>query len=120
MSDFRERHEAEVARLRGLAEAALAAGDPIEFAFRRMQLELLDYSMSQVLAARDSKTAQSDLVKLIALVKAYRRTGKSRPSLIEVAHEMAWESEQPLRDYCRELGIKDWHDVHPLMAALRD
>jgi predicted secreted protein len=58
-------------------------------------------------------------VKWIALVKAYRATGKQRPKLLEVAEQMGWSSEQPLRDLCRELGVADWHDVHDIVAAAK-
>ena len=45
--------------------------------------------------------------------------GDGRPAAqyMAVAEKMGWQSEQPLRDYCRELGIEDWHDVHPIVAA---
>jgi predicted secreted protein len=52
-----------------------------------------------------------------ALIKAYRGTGKARPKLIEVAEAMGWNSEQPLRNLCRELDIAGWHDVHAMVAA---
>lgn len=58
--------------------------------------------------------------KWVALVKAHRATGEARPSLIKVAEKMGWTSEQPLRDLCRELGIRKWHDVHALVAATPD
>jgi hypothetical protein len=56
----------------------------------------------------------------IALVRAHRRTDQRRPKLLTVAEQMGWDSEQPLRDLCRRLGIKDWRDVHGLVASELD
>jgi hypothetical protein len=51
------------------------------------------------------------------LVKAYRATGKPRPKLMEVAEQMGWASEQPLRDLYHRLGVARWHDVHALVST---
>lgn len=53
----------------------------------------------------------------LSLVRAHRGTRKARPALIDVAERMGWNSEQPLRDLCRKLGIRRWHDVHTIVAA---
>jgi hypothetical protein len=51
------------------------------------------------------------------LVRSHRATNQPRPKIAAVATKMGWASEQPLRNLCRELGVKDWRDVHPLVAA---
>lgn len=64
------------------------------------------------------KLTKQKLAKWIALVRAHRKTGKARPSLLEVAEMMGWNSEQPLRTYVHDdLGVASWHDVHPIVAA---
>ncbi len=51
------------------------------------------------------------------LVRGHRATGKPRPKMLEVAKKMGWDTEEPLRQLCRRLRIKDWRDVHALVAA---
>ena len=53
----------------------------------------------------------------LAIVKAYRACGEARPSQIHVAQVMGFDTEQPLRDRLRGLGIRHWRAVHPLIAA---
>jgi len=81
--------------------------------------QVLAAGLDKLDASLDPGRALRLRAKWIALIRAHRATGKPRPSLIEVAEGMGWASEQPLRDYCRELGVKDWHDVHPIVAAAR-
>lgn len=123
MSDLQQRNAAYIAQLRAAEEAALAAGDNVEARIKRGQRELLEFAWAQVVAGQQAKQGQMQLAKLTALVRKYvaaqKTTGQTRPKLGDVAHEFGWESEQPLRDYCRDLGIEDWHDVHMLVAAAR-
>jgi len=52
-----------------------------------------------------------------AIVEVYRSRGKPRPSQLEVAEEMGLNTEQPLRDRLRALGIVDWRAVHALVKG---
>lgn len=54
-----------------------------------------------------------------AIVAAYRRTGKRRPSQLEVAEELGLGTEQPIRDRLRAVGVERWSAVHALIAAGR-
>lgn len=99
--------------------AARAAGDEQSAQDARGRREALERNLARIERFRSGKALQLQLAKWRALVIAHRATGKARPKLIEVAEQMGWNSEQPLRDYCRELGIADWHDVHAIVAAAR-
>ena len=52
-----------------------------------------------------------------AIVEVYRSRGKPRPSQLEVAEEMGFNTEHPLRDRLRALGIVDWRAVHALVKG---
>jgi hypothetical protein len=52
----------------------------------------------------------------LSIVRAYREAG-GRPSQVAVASVFGWETEQPLRDRLRPLGIDRWAKVHALVAA---
>jgi hypothetical protein len=52
-----------------------------------------------------------------AFVLAHRATGQAQPKEKAVAKKMGWQSEQPLRDRLRPLGIKHWCTVHALVAT---
>lgn len=99
---------------------ARAGGDTESADELRDRREILERNVDRIEYMRSGKHEQMLLVKWRALVKAHRATGKRRPSLMEVAEQMGWNSEQPLRDYCRELRIEHWHDVHPIVAATPD
>jgi len=51
------------------------------------------------------------------IANAYWRCKEKRPKQIAVARQMGFETEQPLRDRLREVGILDWRVVHQLMAG---
>jgi hypothetical protein len=53
----------------------------------------------------------------LAVVHAYRECSEKRPSQARVAEQMGFDSEQPLRDRLRPLGILTWRTVHALIAA---
>lgn len=95
------------------------ASDPAEVEEAKVKLAIIGDGLTRIAAARSPKRQTELRAKWIALIVAHRATGKPRPKLIEVAENMGWNSEQPLRDYCRELGVADWHDVHPIVAAAR-
>lgn len=86
----------------------------------RIHAAMLEHGLAKVAAAATSKNETRLRAMWLALIKAHRATGKPRPKLLEVAEQMGWNSEQPLRDYCRDLGVKEWHDVHPIVAAAAD
>ena len=110
-----------IERLRDLLQIVRdPATDPAAAAQAAIDAQTVALGLDALDASLDVKRAVQLRVKWVALVRAHRATGKPRPSLIEVAETMGWASEQPLRDYCRDLGVKDWHDVHPIVAAARD
>lgn len=103
------------------AEAMAREADDVATADEaRARRELLERNGARIEDYRSGKTLQLQIAKWKALVKAHRATGEPRPALITVAERMGWTSEQPLRDYVRELGIKHWHDVHAIVAAAPD
>ena len=56
----------------------------------------------------------------LAIVRAYRscqRPESRRPSQLQVANVMGFDTEQPLRDRLRRIGIADWRAVHARVAA---
>ena len=53
-----------------------------------------------------------------ALIAAYRRCKARRPKQLDVAGEMGYESEDPVRDALRKAGIPDYRKIHALIAAL--
>lgn len=110
--------------LRAEAHAAEHAGRRAEAAEKLGQAVMLETALAKLRERRDAKFQSMKVAKLIGLAKKYRaaarRLNKKRPSLADVAEEFGWDSEQPLRDYCRDVGIASWHDVHALMAAAGD
>jgi hypothetical protein len=50
------------------------------------------------------------------IVAAYRAIGKLRPKQIEVAQQLGYDTEQPLRDRLRARGIPSWRKVHAAIA----
>jgi hypothetical protein len=53
----------------------------------------------------------------LAVVKAYQSCESARPSQLDVARQLGFDTEQPLRDRLRPLGITNWRAVHALIAA---
>jgi hypothetical protein len=51
------------------------------------------------------------------IVEAYRRCVDPRPKEIDVAQEMGFSTEQPLRDRLRPRGITRWPQIHAIIAA---
>jgi hypothetical protein len=105
-----------IAAARREAQEAMERGDTETAQLREFEAETMARGVAKVVEARDPKRLQVVLAKWVMLIKAYRATGKRRPSLDTVAEELGW-SEQTLRNLCRELGIKSWHDVHPIVAT---
>ena len=112
-----------IAKLRADAAAAERAGRLDEATQKIGQAALLDMALAKLRESRSAKVEQQKFVRLVALVRKYRaaseRLNKKRPTQMDVAEEFGWESEQPMRDYLRDLGIARWHDVHALVAAAR-
>jgi hypothetical protein len=98
---------------------ARRAGNLRQAAARHAQAETLRRYHDRLVQLDSDKMERATYMKWVALIRAHRATGKKRPKLLDVAREMGWESEQPLRDYCRELGVDNWHDVHAIVASAR-
>jgi hypothetical protein len=108
-----------IKRTRLEAEEARRRGDVDTAQLRDFQADRLGRTMAKLVDARSGRRLIQLRAQWIALIRAHRATDKPRPKLIEVAEKMGWNSEQPLRDYCRELGVENWHDVHTIVAAAR-
>lgn len=100
-------------------DAADPKDDPTVDQDAQAKAAILSVGLAKIDEARSHRRQTLLRTRWIMLIRAHRETGKPRPKLIEVAERMGWTSEQPLRDYCRDLGIDDWHDVHPIVAAAR-
>ena len=107
-----------IERARGLMQVAQdLTTEPAAAEEARGQARALLAIVEKVDAGKVAKSQEMLRAKWVALIRAHLATGKRRPTLFDVAKEMGWESEQPLRDYCRDLGVTNWHDVHPIVAA---
>lgn len=67
--------------------------------------------------ATDTPPQRPTGIRWREIVLAHRRTGQARPKQLEVAMQMDFNNEQPLRARLRGLGISNWRDVHALIAT---
>ena len=132
MSDLQLHRSADIAEdaaivmiddLRADAAALDREGRHVDADEQRRRADAMEKAVALLRQRRSASEVQRKYVKLLALANKYQaaseRLNKKRPTQMDVAEEFGWESEQPMRDYLRDLGIARWHDVHALVAAAR-
>jgi hypothetical protein len=82
----------------------------------QLMAQYTEHLSAQLEAARQPPDLWHD-PEWIAIVRAYRSIRAQRPSQMDVADRMGFDTEQPLRDRLRRLRIRHWRAVHALIRA---